>query len=312
MVGANHAAYTDQFHELAKLVPHLVTPESSCIKRCIAGLALEIWGMLRATQPTIIQNEILRVGILTDEAVDYGTLTKGNKKRKGEEETCKPGGSWKDNKKAKVRTSFTETAPLRNAFVGSNPKCAKMGYNQRVCYECGSPDHLRNTCPKMQRAPGQAGNPLALEGNRNARNNGNLAKGRAFNINAANDLQHPNVMTGTFSLDGHFGIVLFDSRADFSFISTNFVPLLNVKASIVNHGYVTEVADGKKVGVDRIIHDCKLELVNSLFIIDLIPLGHGSFDVIVGIDWLSENKVVIVCHEKVVEIPLEDGGILQV
>nr|GFC69585.1 reverse transcriptase domain-containing protein [Tanacetum cinerariifolium] len=29
MVGANHAGYTDQFHELAKLVPHLVTPESS-------------------------------------------------------------------------------------------------------------------------------------------------------------------------------------------------------------------------------------------------------------------------------------------
>ncbi|GJU69240.1 probable serine/threonine-protein kinase PIX13 [Tanacetum coccineum] len=34
MVGANHAAYTDRFHELAKLVPHLVTPESSRIKRC--------------------------------------------------------------------------------------------------------------------------------------------------------------------------------------------------------------------------------------------------------------------------------------
>ncbi|GJW12358.1 putative reverse transcriptase domain-containing protein [Tanacetum coccineum] len=33
MVGANHAGYTDQFHELAKLVPHLVTPESSRIKR---------------------------------------------------------------------------------------------------------------------------------------------------------------------------------------------------------------------------------------------------------------------------------------
>ncbi|GKG13269.1 putative reverse transcriptase domain-containing protein, partial [Tanacetum coccineum] len=118
-------------------------------------------------------------------------------------------------------------------------------------------------------------------------------------------------MIGTFSLDDHFGTVLFDSGADFSFISTNFAPLLNVKPSIVNPGYVIEVADGKKVGVDRIIRDCKLELVNSLFIIDLIPLGHGSFDVIMGMDWLSENKAMIVCHEKVVEIPLEDGGILR-
>ncbi|GKC37321.1 hypothetical protein Tco_1049705 [Tanacetum coccineum] len=49
MVGANHAAYTDRFHELSKLVPHLVTPESSRIKRYIVGLAPEIRGMLRAT-----------------------------------------------------------------------------------------------------------------------------------------------------------------------------------------------------------------------------------------------------------------------
>ncbi|GJS79774.1 putative reverse transcriptase domain-containing protein [Tanacetum coccineum] len=47
----------------------------------IAGLAPEIRGMLRATQPTTIQNAILRAGILTDEAVSCGTLTKGNDKK---------------------------------------------------------------------------------------------------------------------------------------------------------------------------------------------------------------------------------------
>ncbi|GKA23776.1 putative reverse transcriptase domain-containing protein [Tanacetum coccineum] len=39
----------------------------------------------------------------------------------------------------------------------------------------------------------------------------------------------------------------------------------------------------------------------------LIPLSRGSFDVIVGMDWLSKRKFVIVCHEKVVRIPLEGG-----
>ncbi|GJR89509.1 reverse transcriptase domain-containing protein [Tanacetum coccineum] len=87
---------------------------------------------------------------------------------------------------------------------------------------------------------------------------------------------------------------------------------LNVRPSIVNPGYVIEVADGKKVEVDRIIRDCKLELGGSLFSINLIPLGHGSFDVIVGMDWLSQHKAVIICHEKVVEIPVEDGRILRV
>ncbi|GJU66670.1 putative reverse transcriptase domain-containing protein [Tanacetum coccineum] len=355
MVGANHAAYTDRFHELAKLVPHLVTPESARIKRYVAGLAPKIRGMLKATQPTTIQDAILRAGILTDEAISCGTLSKSNEKRKAVEETGKSGGSWRDKKKAKMGAGFVATAPPKNEFVNQYPKCTKcytyhpedgvcrlcfncqrpghfakdcrapfkratpvnavrMEFEPGTCYECGSREHFRNTCPKLNRAPGQVGNRLTIEGNQNTRNNGKRATGRAFNVNvnAVEALQDPKVVTGTFSLNDHFATVLFDSGADFSFISTEFAPLLNVKPSIVNPGYVIEVADGKKVEVDRIIRDCKLELGNSLFSINLIPLGHGSFDVIVGMDWLSQNKAVIVCHEKVVEIPLEGSGILRV
>ncbi|GJX38047.1 putative reverse transcriptase domain-containing protein [Tanacetum coccineum] len=273
MVGANHAAYTDQFHELAKLVPHLVTPESARIKRYVAGLAPEIRGMLKATQPTTIQDVILRAGILTDEAISCGTLSKSNEKRKAVEETGKSWGSWRDKKKAKIGAGFVATTPPKNEFVNQYLKCTK-------CYTYHSEDGVWN--------------PLALKGNRNTRNNGNRATGRAFNVNvnAVEALQDPKVVTGTFSLNDHFATVLFDSRADFSFISTEFAPLLNVKPSIVKPGYVIEVADGKKVEVDRIIRDCKLELGNSLFSINLIPLGHRSFDV--------------------VEIPLEGSGILRV
>nr|GEU71960.1 hypothetical protein [Tanacetum cinerariifolium]GEV35954.1 hypothetical protein [Tanacetum cinerariifolium] len=236
IVGANHAGYANRFHELTKLVPHLITPESSRIKRA---------------------------GILTDEAVSCGTLTKGNKKRKGVEESSKQGGGRNDNTRAKLNL-----------------------------------------------APGQVGNRLTIKGNQNLRKNGNQVKGRAFNVNAVGALQDPNVVTCTFSLKHHYATVLFNSGADFSFISTSFVPLLNVKSSFVNHGYLIEVADGKKVEVDRVILNYKLELGTSLFTIDLIPLGHGSFDVIVGMHWLSDHKAEIVCHEKVVRIPLESGEIL--
>ncbi|GJW18377.1 putative nucleotidyltransferase, ribonuclease H [Tanacetum coccineum] len=71
-----------------------------------------------------------------------------------------------------------------------------------------------------------------------------------------------------------------------------------------------EVANGKKEEVDRIFRGCRLELGDSIFPIDLIPLGQGSFDVIVGMDWLSNQKVVIVCHEKIVRIPVEEGKVL--
>ncbi|GJS65544.1 putative reverse transcriptase domain-containing protein [Tanacetum coccineum] len=57
---------------------------------------------------------------------------------------------------------------------------------------------------------------------------------------------------------------------------------------------------------------CKLEIEGHVFDIDLIPFGHGSFDVIIGMDWLSNYKAKIICHEKVVRIPLPDGKVLRV
>nr|GEZ92798.1 putative reverse transcriptase domain-containing protein [Tanacetum cinerariifolium] len=107
-------------------------------------------------------------------------------------------------------------------------------------------------------------------------------------------------------------LALVVSGVPVSLQSQQFVPLLNVEPCIVNAGYVIEIADGGSVDVDRIICDYKIELINSLFAIDLIPLGHGSFDVSMRMDWLSKNKAVIVCHEKVVEILIKEGGILRV
>ncbi|GJZ97940.1 putative reverse transcriptase domain-containing protein [Tanacetum coccineum] len=237
MVGANHVVYTDRFHELAKLVPHLVTPKSKCIGRYINGLAPQIRGMLRATKQTTIQSAILKDGILTDEAVHCGTLTRSSEKRKEVEETSKQGDSWKDNKKAKLGKGFMATTSPRNENVISYSKYAKCSTSHPEGGLCRSSEHLRNTCPKLNRSPGQARNRLALKGNRNTQNNRNQARGRAFSVNAVDALQDPNVVT------------------------------------------------------------------------DLIPLGHGSFDVIVGMDWLSKNKAEIVCHEKVVRILLEGGKI---
>ncbi|GJZ00339.1 reverse transcriptase domain-containing protein [Tanacetum coccineum] len=197
MVGANHVTYTDRFHELAKLVPHLVTPESSRIKR-----------------------------ILTDEAVRCGTLTKGNDKRKEIEESIPP------------KNNNVNTYPKCDKCYTFHPKNAplKMGQNQSACYEFGRLDYLRYDCLSGQ-ATGQARNPLALEGNKNTRNNGNQVRGNAFNGNAVEALQDPKVMAGTFSLNNQFANVLLDFGADFSFISTKFAPLLNVEPCIINPGY---------------------------------------------------------------------------
>ncbi|GJZ93728.1 putative reverse transcriptase domain-containing protein [Tanacetum coccineum] len=61
-------------------------------------------------------------GILTDEAVSYGTLTKGNEKRKGVEESSKHGSGRNDDKRAKVSKGFVAATTYRNEYAGSLPK----------------------------------------------------------------------------------------------------------------------------------------------------------------------------------------------
>ncbi|GKC85445.1 hypothetical protein Tco_1141162 [Tanacetum coccineum] len=143
--------------------------------------------MLRGTQPTVIQSAILRAEIQTDEAVSYGTLRKGNAKRKGVEETNKQRGWGNDNKGRKnYHIPIKHVAPI-NAVRGE--------HEPGTCYECGSRVHFRNTCRKLTRAPGQVGNRVTIKENRNTRNNRNQVKGRAFNVNAVGALQDPNVVT---------------------------------------------------------------------------------------------------------------------
>ncbi|GKF36891.1 reverse transcriptase domain-containing protein [Tanacetum coccineum] len=152
MVEANHVAYTDRVHELAKLVTHLVTPESSRIKRYINRLVPQIHGMLRATQPTTIQSAILTAGILTDEAIRYGTLTKGNDKRNEIEKSSRQWSTGKDNKKSKTGSGYVATFPPKSDNVNIYPKCAKCytfhpkNAPCKLCYNCQKPSHLARHC----------------------------------------------------------------------------------------------------------------------------------------------------------------------
>nr|GFC33607.1 putative reverse transcriptase domain-containing protein [Tanacetum cinerariifolium] len=58
MVGTGHVAYTDRFHELARLVPHLVTPKNRKIERYVYGLDLRICGMVAAMELKPMQKAV--------------------------------------------------------------------------------------------------------------------------------------------------------------------------------------------------------------------------------------------------------------
>ncbi|GKF59598.1 reverse transcriptase domain-containing protein [Tanacetum coccineum] len=85
MVGAGHVTYTDRFHELARLAPHLVTPESRKIERYVYGLAPQVCGMVAATKPKTMQKAMQISGAQTDEAVRNGSIKKVEKRGNGGE-----------------------------------------------------------------------------------------------------------------------------------------------------------------------------------------------------------------------------------
>nr|GFA03533.1 hypothetical protein [Tanacetum cinerariifolium] len=273
MVGSDIDGYTTRFHELARLVLHMVTPESRRVNRYIRGLAPEIKAHVTSSQPATIQGAVSMANRLTTDGIKDGIFKK------------------KENARNKKRSNFALTTPDQGQgqrqYAGQHPKCAKCNFhhlencpvcrrckevghftryctsrvvNERprlTCYECGDPNHFRRNYPRMNQATTAGGNcpnpVLAIKGNPNPRNNRNRAQGRAFTLGVAEAPQDPNVVTG-----------------------------------------------------------CRLELEGHTFIIDLIPIGYGSFDVIIGMDWLSKLRAKIVCFEKIVQIPLSNGDILEV
>ncbi|GJX61943.1 putative reverse transcriptase domain-containing protein [Tanacetum coccineum] len=186
----------------------------------------------------------------------------------------------------------------------------------RTCYECGSTDHFKATCPRLNQAQRPRRNHqnqvVAVNRGQGLRNNGNQAQGRAFMLGEEEARQDPNIMTGTFTFNNHYATTLFDSGADYSFVYTTFIPLLGIEPSDLGFSYEIKIASEQLVEIDKVIRSHKLEIEGHMFDINLIPFGSGSFDVFIGTDWFSNHKAEIICHEKVVRIPLPNDRVLRV
>ncbi|GJS06867.1 putative reverse transcriptase domain-containing protein [Tanacetum coccineum] len=152
-----------------------------------------------------------------------------------------------------------------------------------TCHACGEKGHYRNQCPKAN----------------------NSAHGRAYLLKDKNAQQDPNVVTGTFLLNQHLARVLFDSGADKSFVSISLAFKLNIPPIALDTTYNIEMADGNLVGTNTVIQGFTLILLNQPFEIDLMPIKLDSFNVVIGMDWLSKYHARIICDEKVIHIPID-------
>ncbi|GJX19071.1 putative reverse transcriptase domain-containing protein [Tanacetum coccineum] len=151
--------------------------------------------------------------------------------------------------------------------------------------------NYKKDCPKMKN--NNCGNPAGNGG----------ATTRAYAVGNARKNTDSNVVTGMFHLNNCYASILFDTVANKSFVSFAFCSLIDIISTTLDHDYDVELVDRKIIGVNTIIRDSTLNFLNHPFNIDLMPTEIGSFNVIIGMDWLSMYHAVIVCDEKIVCIP---------
>ncbi|GJT69824.1 putative reverse transcriptase domain-containing protein [Tanacetum coccineum] len=341
--GDDIEAYNNRFHELALMCPDLVPNEKKKIERYIKGFPERIKGNITSARPTTLHDAINLARELVEQVVQgkAARVNESNKRKWEEHQKNNPNNNnpnnrnrnnnnqhHQQNRRQETARAYAVAPAEGKGYAGTLPKCnrcnlhhngqcplkcrrcQKLGHQEMdcgvklpgtgdnhlrnvTCYGCGEKGHLRHMCPK----------------GRNQQNEG--ARARAYVV-VENPQQNPNVVTGTFLLNDHYASVLFDSGAERSFVSIEFTPFIDIAPAALNTNYEVELADGKIVSTNTVLCGCTLALFSHMFKIDLLPTRLGSFDVIVGMDWLSYHRAVIVCYEKTVRIPLPNGEILEI
>nr|GEW47439.1 reverse transcriptase domain-containing protein [Tanacetum cinerariifolium] len=134
----------------------------------------------------------------------------------------------------------------------------------------------------------------------------NEATSRAYAIGGGGANPDSNVVTSTFLLNICYASMLFNSGAVRSFVSSTFSALLDVAPFTLDASYAIEFTDGRILETNVILRFYTLGLLGHPFDIDLMPIELGSFDVIIGMDWLAQYHAVVVCYKKIVRIPYKD------
>ncbi|GJU49958.1 reverse transcriptase domain-containing protein [Tanacetum coccineum] len=133
--------------------------------------------------------------------------------------------------------------------------------------------------------------------NNNSRNNNNYR-----NTNTNNRYNNHQPQQNRRQEAGRADAVIPSENS--SFISISIASMLNIPSITIDTFYDIEMDDGNLVSTNTVIKGCTLTLLNQPFEIDRMPIKLGSFNVVIGMDWLFKHHAKILCDEKVVHIPI--------
>nr|GEW63953.1 hypothetical protein [Tanacetum cinerariifolium] len=279
--GNDVLTYTNRYQELTLICTKFVANENEKIDKYISGFPDNIYGNVKSSKPRMLDETIELTNDLMGQKLHTYAERADNKRKIDDTSRNNHGHQQQPFKKSSS-----------NANVANAQREGKETPKGNGCFECGASRHFKRNYPKLK--------------NKNRRNRsaqgwvyavGNAEK----NENASMNLEL-NVVTGTFLLN-NLASILFDIGADRSFISIAFSSLVNINPTPLGNSYDVKLDDGKIVGIDTIIRGCTINFLNHPFNKDLMPVELGSFDIIIGMDWLRRCHAVIVCDKKLVQIP---------
>ncbi|GJV57328.1 putative reverse transcriptase domain-containing protein [Tanacetum coccineum] len=333
--GNDLKTYVRRFLELATLCLTMV-PDSEKMKEVfIGGLPRSIEGNVTASKPQTLEEAINIAQRLMDQVTKHTPVqVLSDHKRKFDDRRTFNNNNYRNTntnnrcnnhqpQQNRGRETFRAYAAIlteNNRYTGNRPLCKKctlhhIGPCTVKCNTCNKVGHLTKNCRNKGPTTGSNLLPVIVTchacgekghyANQFRKTTNNNAQGRAYMLRDRNAHQDPNVVTGMFLLNQHLARVLFDSGADKSFVSISLASMLNIPPITIDTFYNIEMADGNLVSTNTVIQGCTLTLLNQPFEIDLMPIKLGSFDVVIGMDWLSKYHARIICDEKVVHIPIK-------
>ena len=150
-------------------------------------------------------------------------------------------------------------------------------------FNCRQKGHIQRDCPYPKKEQ--------KDGGLNDQTGHSKATGRVFTLNGAKALKSKDLIQGKCFINGIPLLVLFDYDATHSFISCSCVGKLKLSVSSLNKDLMVETPTSGYVLTSNVCLNCPSEISGRTFLIDLICLPLSKIDVILGMDWLSSNRV---------------------
>ncbi|GJV61254.1 reverse transcriptase domain-containing protein [Tanacetum coccineum] len=333
--------YVRRFQELTVLCPNMVPNNDKLLEAFIGGLPRSIEGNVTASKPQTLEEAINIAQRLMDQVTKHVPMqiSSDNKRKFDDKRTfnnsSRSNNNYRNtnnrynnrrqqNRRQEAGRAYAVTPSENGRYAGDLPLCKRCNFHHNgpctgKCNICNKVGHLSKNCRSKKPATGSNQLPVTVichacgeKGHytNQCRKTNINAQGRAYMLRDKNAQQDPNVVTGMFLLNQHLVRVLFDSGADRSFISLSLASKLNIPSITIDTLYNIEMADGNLVSTNTIIKGCTLTLLNQPFEIDLMPIKLGSFDVVIGMEWLSKYHAKILCDDKVVHIPIDSETLI--